>query len=64
MVDVKVHAPVLIVPLNESGTQGLMVDLGSLSIQNTLLTPAENVGIDAYGFTLQSFKISRYILWY
>ncbi len=60
MVDVKVQAPVLIVPTSQEATQGLMVDLGSFSIQNTLLAPADNVGVDAYGFTLSSFKISRY----
>ncbi|XP_064395949.1 intermembrane lipid transfer protein VPS13A-like isoform X2 [Halichondria panicea] len=62
VVDVKVQAPVLIVPTSQEATQGLMVDLGSLSIQNTLLAPADNVGVDAYGFTLSSFKISRVLL--
>lgn len=62
MMDVKVHAPVLLIPTNQRSEQGIMVDLGSLAVQNTLLIPdqsAGNIGIDAYGITLNSFKISR-----
>ena len=60
-IDVTVHAPVLVVPLTDQMEQGLMVDLGSVNIENTLLVPdpSSNVAIDAYGVKLDSFKVSR-----
>ena len=64
MVDVKVHAPVMLIPTSQQSTQGIMVDLGSVAVQNTLLIPdksANNIGIDAYGITLNAFKISRWV---
>ena len=63
-IEVGVHAPVLILPVGEHSDQGLMVDLGSLAIRNTLLTPDQSqvrVGIDAYGIKLDSFKVSRWV---
>lgn len=63
-VDVVVHAPVLFLPVSEESPQSFVLDLGSVSIQNTLLIPdhtAGNIGIDAYGIKLDSFKVSRYM---
>lgn len=64
-VEVAVNAPVLILPISETSRDGFMVDLGSLAIQNTLLVPDQSqvqVGIDAYGIKLDSFKVSRSVL--
>lgn len=64
-VEVAVHAPVLILPISESSKDGFMVDLGSVAIQNTLLIPDQSqvqVGIDAYGIKLDSFKVSRSVV--
>ena len=60
--EVSVHAPVLVLPVSETSKEGFMVDLGSLAIENTLLIPDQSVGqlgVDAYGIKLDSFKISR-----
>ena len=64
-VEVAVHAPVLILPISETSRDGFMVDLGSLAVRNTLLIPDQSlvqVGVDAYGIKLDSFKISRLVL--
>ena len=54
-----VHAPVFLLPLNDEMDQALMVDLGSLTVKNTLLTPDQQHSIDAFGVKLDSFKVSR-----
>ncbi len=58
-VAVNVHAPVLIVPISETSSDGFMVDLGSIAVQNTLLVPDQKAYIDAFGIRLDSFKVSR-----
>ena len=58
-VDVSVHAPVFFLPLNDAMTQALMIDLGSLSVKNTLLQPDQEHSIDAFGVNLDAFKVSR-----
>ena len=54
-----VHAPVFFLPLNDTMNQALMVDLGSLSVKNTLLVPDQEHSIDAFGVNLEAFKVSR-----
>ena len=58
---VKVHAPVLILPISETSRDGFMADLGSVAIQNTILVADQQarVSIDAYGIKLDSIKVSR-----
>ena len=58
-VDVSVHAPVFLLPLNDAMDQAVMVDLGSLTVKNTLLTQNQKHCIDAFGVKLDSFKVSR-----
>lgn len=58
-IDVSVHAPVFLLPLNDAMDQALMVDLGSLTARNTLLMPDQEHSIDAFGVNLEAFKVSR-----
>ena len=68
VLNVTMHAPAILLPLSEDSNQGFMVDLGKVKLLNALLKPEhteEYIGIDGYGITLESFKISRYeYLWY
>lgn len=61
--NISVEAPVLFLPLAEESEQCLMVDMGNLSLKNTLKPlpdTAEQVAVDEYIVTLTSFKVSRY----
>lgn len=55
-----VHAPVFFLPLNDAMDQAVMVDLGSLNVKNTLLSPDQEHSVDAFGVKLDAFKVSRY----
>ena len=59
-IDVKAHAPVLILPVSETSNQAFVVDLGSVSVKNMLLPLDEGAGVEAYGINLDSLKASRY----
>lgn len=64
-VNVNVSAPVFLFPLTRDSNQSLMVDLGSLAVQNSLKSiesGGESVTLDAYIIQLQSFKISRSVI--
>ena len=54
------HAPVFFLPLNDTMDQAVMVDLGSLNVKNTLLSPDQEHSVDAFGVKLDAFKVSRY----
>ena len=46
------HAPAVLLPVSEDSTQSFMVDLGKVTMKNTLLRPEhteEYIGIDGYG---------------
>ena len=61
--NVTMHAPAFLLPLSEESSQAFMVDLGKVQVLNALLMPEHTegyIGIDGYGITLDSFKISRY----
>ena len=58
-VDVSLSAPVLLIPVSEVSAQAFMINLGSISAQNMLLSPEEGVGMEAFGINLDSFKASR-----
>ena len=54
-----VHAPVFILPLSDVMDQAVMVDLGSLSVKNTVIALDQEHSIDAFGVKLDAFKVSR-----